>query len=215
MPALAFHHSRPIQGAAEPLREDLVMLSLRHSPLRPPCPAKERIFKWIGVNSPPASTLSHPILVYLDDIVSRASLIDSTSYGAGLRKFHIFCDVFSVPESARLPASLPVLKSFALWAITDPDPQDFVLTDGTPFELISVVAVRRYLAAVRAWHLAQGWLPPLSEDDLTRLTWSLRGLDRLQANFRHRPPRPPITLDMLLALRWVYTPSLGNLPSLA
>lgn len=156
---------------------------------------------WRGVNSPPLSTLPHPILTHLDALASQASLADAASYGAGLRKFHLFCDIFSIPESARLPASLPVLKSFALWSITDPDPEDPVLADGTPFEPISVVAVRKYLSAVRAWHLAQGWPPPLSEEELTQLNWSLRGLDRLQANRRKRPPRPPVTLHMLTTLR--------------
>ncbi|KAI0082955.1 hypothetical protein BDY19DRAFT_877984, partial [Irpex rosettiformis] len=169
--------------------------------LRPPCPARQRLFQWRGVNTPPASTLPHPILQYLDAQASQASLSDTSSYGAGLRKFHLFCDIFSVPESARLPASLPVLKSFALWAITDPDPEDPILAGGTPFEPVSITAVRKYLAAVRAWHLAQGWPPPLSEDDLTQLNWSLRGLHRLQASHRRRPPRPPITLPMLAILR--------------
>ncbi|KAI0798485.1 hypothetical protein BC629DRAFT_1259898, partial [Irpex lacteus] len=171
------------------------------SSLRPDCPARERIFKWRGVLPPPQSTLPHPILRHLDTLASQASLADASGYGSGLRKFHLFCDVFSVPEEQRLPASLPVLKSFALWAITDPDPLDPVFADGTPFEPVSVVAVRKYLAAVRAWHIAQGWPPPLSEDDLVQLNWSLRGLDRIQANRRRRPPRPPVTLHMLTSLR--------------
>ncbi|KAI0085361.1 hypothetical protein BDY19DRAFT_855238, partial [Irpex rosettiformis] len=155
------------------------------STLRPPCPAPQRLFLWRGINTPPASTLSHPVLTHLDHLASQASLSDAASYGAGLRKFHLFCDIFSVPESDRLPASLPVLKSFAF----------------VPFEPISIVAVRKYLAAVRAWHLAQGWPPPLNEDELTQLNWSLRGLDRLQAAHRHRPPRPPVSLHMLSTLR--------------
>ncbi|KAF8871226.1 hypothetical protein BD779DRAFT_1410241, partial [Infundibulicybe gibba] len=123
------------------------------------------------------------------------------SYGAGLRKFHLFCDIFSVPESHRLPAGFPLLHSFALWAATDPallglEPSHI----GTPFEPVSVGVVRKYLSAVRAWHIAQGWAPPLSDEDHNRINWSLRGLANIQS-VRKRPIRPPFTTHMLSALR--------------
>jgi hypothetical protein len=68
-----------------------------------------------------------------------------------------------------------------------------------PFEPISVTVVRKYLAAIRAWHIAQGWPPPLSNEDHDRINWSLRGLENLQSN-RKRPLRPPITISMLRTL---------------
>ncbi|KAH7926280.1 hypothetical protein BV22DRAFT_1009482, partial [Leucogyrophana mollusca] len=107
------------------------------------------------------------------------------SYGSGLRKFHLFCDIFSVPESARLPASFAVLHSFALWAVADPGPDDPVLG--------------KYLSAVRAWHIVQGWAPPPDDSQHDRITRSPRGLERLQGS-RRRPLRPPITIPMLTAL---------------
>ncbi|KAI1789850.1 hypothetical protein LXA43DRAFT_891991 [Ganoderma leucocontextum] len=158
---------------------------------------------WRGVNTPPQGTLDFPLLQGLADRASRASLRDPGGYGAGLRKFHIFCDVFSVQDSDRLPASFAVLHSFALWASADPDPLDPLYADGTPFEPVATDTTRKYLAAVRAWHIAQGWPPPLSEDDLSRINWSLRGLENMQAGKRSRPPRPPITLPMLSFLRAV------------
>ncbi|KZP14735.1 hypothetical protein FIBSPDRAFT_751377, partial [Athelia psychrophila] len=57
-----------------------------------------------------------------------------------------------------------------------------------------------YLAAVRAWHIIQGWPPPLSATDHDRINWSLRGLINMQGA-RKRPIRPPITIPMLHALK--------------
>ncbi|KAG1834524.1 hypothetical protein EV424DRAFT_1310211 [Suillus variegatus] len=152
------------------------------SPLRPPCKASERIFLWRGVNSPPPSTIDDPVIQFIASRASRASLRDTASYGAGLRKFHLFCDIFSIPESNRLPASFELLHSFALWAP------------------ISVSVARKYLSAIRAWHIAQGWLPPLSDVHHDRINWSLRGLENLQSS-RRKPLRPPITLPMLTAIK--------------
>ena len=74
------------------------------------------------------------------------------------------------------------------------------LAIGIPFEPISIAVVRKYLSAVRAWHIAQGWPPPLSEDNHDQINWSLRGLENIHGN-RKRPIRPPITVNMLRALR--------------
>ncbi|KZT17912.1 hypothetical protein NEOLEDRAFT_1027298, partial [Neolentinus lepideus HHB14362 ss-1] len=171
------------------------------SPLRPNCRAEERLFLWIGINQAPASTIDNPVIRHIADLASRASLRDTAGYGAGLRKFHLFCDIFSIPERERLPASFNLLHSFALWAVTDPDPLDPVFADGTTFEPVSVKAARKYLSAVRAWHLAQGWPPPLSDHDNDRIHWSLRGLANIQHSKRSRPPRPPVTLPMLTAIK--------------
>ncbi|EPQ55316.1 hypothetical protein GLOTRDRAFT_41871, partial [Gloeophyllum trabeum ATCC 11539] len=159
------------------------LLKPRDSPLRPHCRADERLFLWRGVNQPPLSVIDNPIIHHLADMASRASLRDTSSYGSGLQKFHLFCDIFSIPETRRLPASFSILHSFALWAP------------------ISVKAARKYLSAVRAWHLAQGWPPPLSQEESERINWLLRGLDNIQLSKRSRPPRQPITIAMLTALK--------------
>lgn len=176
------------------------LLELNDSPLRPPCRAEERIFEWIGVNTPPASTISDPLIRYLEAMASRTSLRDSGSYGSGIRKFHIFCDIFSIPEAERLPASFPLLHSFVLWAATDPDSLNPEFAASTQFEPVSESVARKYLAAVRAWHLAQGWPPPLTSADHERINWSLRGIANTGGS-RKRPVRPPITIPMLRALK--------------
>jgi hypothetical protein len=175
-------------------------LQLNSSPLRPHCHADERIFLWKGVHTAPASTINNPTIQLIAALATRASLRDTSSYGSGLRKFHLFCDIFTIPESDRLPASFPLLHSFALWAVTDPSMLDLSPANGVWFEPVSVTVVRKYLSAIRAWHIAQGWPPPLSDEDHERINWSLRGLGNILGN-RKRPIRPPITIDMLRALR--------------
>lgn len=60
--------------------------------------------------------------------------------------------------------------------------------------------IRKYLTAIRAWHLAQGWPAPLSSDQLSAIDFHLRGLER-HVGARRVPPRPPVTIHMLAALR--------------
>ncbi|KAF9521320.1 hypothetical protein CPB83DRAFT_778911, partial [Crepidotus variabilis] len=179
------------------------------SSLRPSVPADRRIFEWKGVNVPSPRILNHPFLQSTLASALSASLRDTSGYGSGLRKFHIFCDIFSIPEKDRLPAPYPVIHSFALWAASDPlsEPASDPLSEpafdtfGVPSESVSVPVVRKYLSAIRAWHITQGWEQPLSDSELSSINWSLRGLDNIQAQHRKRPVRPPITTRMLHFLR--------------
>ncbi|KAJ3711585.1 hypothetical protein C8R42DRAFT_689012 [Lentinula raphanica] len=175
-------------------------LEMNPSPLRPRCPAGQRIFQWTGINTPPPSVIDNPVIRLLSNFASEHSLRDTKSYGAGLRKFHIFCDIFSVNEADRLPASFAVLHSFAIWAATNPETLPEGMAQGISFEPVAVGTVRSYLAGIRAWHFAQGWSDPLSESDHERINFSLRGL--LNAfGPRKKPVRPPITTGMLWALK--------------
>ncbi len=128
-PAVAFRLLPPAEVGGHAIREDVGALPLLPSSLRPPVPADQRIFAWRGVNTPPSTTLSHPLLEHLAREASHASLRAGTqsSYGSGLRKFHVFCDAFSIPESARLLASFELLHSFCLWAVADPTTSDVSL----------------------------------------------------------------------------------------
>ncbi|KAG2062201.1 hypothetical protein BDR06DRAFT_946350, partial [Suillus hirtellus] len=179
-------------------------LSLNASPLRLDCLAEEHIFLWRRVNTPPPSTIDHPIVCLLAEAAGRASLQETASYGSGIRKFHLFCNIFSIPEPDRLPVSFELLHSFALWAVSDPSTLNPIARDpaaeSIPFEPVLVTVVKKYLSAIHTWHLAQGWSPPLSAENLTRISWSLRGLENLQGACR-KPLRPPVMLQKLTAIK--------------
>jgi hypothetical protein len=179
-------------------------LSLNLSPFCPHCRADQRLYLWRGPNIPPSATIVHPVIEHLASLATRASLHDACSYGAGLHKFHLFCDIFSIPEADHLPATFKLLHSFGLWAVSDPSESSISsvlqVSSSIPYELISVSVARKYLAAIRAWHIAQGWPPPLSDDHHARINWSLWGLDNLVSS-QFKPLRPPITLDMLHAIK--------------
>lgn len=201
MPAQAFHLAPPEERYGVATAVPLAKLKLLPSLLRPDCPADQRLFCWKGVNIPPQTMLDIPLLHALANMAIHHSWRDAGSYGSGLRKYHLFCDIFSVPESDRLPASFAVLNSFALWAAADPEPTDIELAGDVPFEPVAVNTVHKYLAAVRAWHIAQGWPPPISDDERDVISTALRGLENKQGHKRTRPPRPPITIRMLAALK--------------
>lgn len=202
-PAVGFRLHPPTQPSEPAIREEIGHIPLNLSSLRPPVPADQRIFAWKGIHTAPLSTIDHPLLANLLSDASHASLRGGTltSYGSGLRKFHIFCDAFSIPEAARLPASFALIHSFCLWAVADPSVHDVTMAGDVPFEPVSVRTAGKYLDAIRAWHIAQGWPPPLSETDRDRINWSLRGLANIQGHRRTRPPRPPVSLRMLERLK--------------
>lgn len=201
MSAAAFYLQAPALGTDSAVILPAPRLEMSASALRPDCPADRRIFLWRGTRTPPAATIEHPLIERLFTMASLFSLRDATGYGAGVRKFHVFCDVFSIPEENRLPASFAVLHSFALWAAADPDIEDLDLISDMPFEPVAVSTVFKYLSGVRAWHFAQGWPDPLTADERTRIGFSLRGLENKQQGKRKRPPRPPVTLPMLASLK--------------
>ena len=77
--------------------------------------ASDRILFRNGVNTPPPTTINNLLLRLLVQIVTLTSLSDPTDYGSGLRKFHLFCDLFHIPETDRLPTFFEILHSFSLW----------------------------------------------------------------------------------------------------
>ena len=74
-----------------------------------------------------------PIIQLLASLASQASLQDASGYGLGLQKFHLFCDIFSIPEGVQLPASFELMHSFAIWAVTDPKDINPSLAADCPF----------------------------------------------------------------------------------
>jgi hypothetical protein len=165
--------------------------------LRPDCNARDRLLRWRGVNTPPQSTIADPWIRGLEAAALAASFSDPASYGSGIKKFHTFCDIFSIPEADRLPAPFEVLHSFILWASADADIAALSPSSPPPTAPVAESTVRHYLAAIRAWHLVQGWNPPLGDSERDRINISLRGIAKLQAARHQKPIRPPVTTAML------------------
>ena len=182
------------------LRSDL---DIKMSPLRPPCPPNRRIFEWKGVHKPENHCLTseNSLISYLLECTSEHSLRYSSSYGCGLKKFHVFCNLFSVPEEERLPTSPAILKAFALWATTDPELIDASMPSIGAFETIATNTLYKYLAAIQAWNIMQGWPPPLSEVDAKLLSFSIHGISNIQAGSQRKLLCPPMTTAQLRALQ--------------
>ena len=124
------------------------------APLRPNCKVQDRLCDWKGVKISPPTHVGRPWLPMIESKALDATVSDSdrASYGAGLEKFHIFCDVFSIPEAERLPASFEVLHSFILWTTAY---DRFTPFPSPPTDPVSESAARRYLSAICAWHRLQ------------------------------------------------------------
>jgi hypothetical protein len=97
-----------------PYHSDLAPLP---SPLRPHCPAKDRLRLWRPASNPVVTAVP-PIASesQLNHIlhVMNALLQDSTkaTYGAGLLVFHVFCDQQGILEFSRCPATAQLVRMF-------------------------------------------------------------------------------------------------------
>ncbi|KAJ7078120.1 hypothetical protein B0H15DRAFT_736484, partial [Mycena belliarum] len=161
---------------------------LAPSQFRPHVPADRRVLLWTA----PFSLAVHAaweeagIRIELQRRVYegllRAQVAETReSYGAGLLRFHQFCDRECIPESARMPADRFLLAAFVADAIGS-------CTGG---------CIRSWLCGLRLWHLYndapwhgdEGWLPALK-----------KSADKGGVAFK-RPPRGPVTDEHMRALR--------------
>ena len=107
---------------------------------------------------------------------------DSTlsKYRGVVAQFQSFCDAENIPRNLRLPASEDLLCGFtASWVCS-----------------IAGTTVKSQLAALKAWHVYNNapWLGG------ARLRYVLHGVENLTPLPSRRPPRPPITRNMLCLL---------------
>lgn len=115
------------------------------------------------------------------DMLSSTVDVTRQAYGAGLLRFNQFSDREGIPEGRRMPASEILLGAF----VSD--------HSGS----CSGRTIRNWLNGLRLWHIyndaewhgRDGWLPSLK-----------KSADKKGANFKC-PPRGPITLEHLRALR--------------
>ncbi|TFK78483.1 DNA breaking-rejoining enzyme [Polyporus arcularius HHB13444] len=101
------------------------------------------------------------------------------NYGAGLLRFHQFCDNLRIPEADRMPASEILLSSFiASWA-----------------GKVARTTIDNWLAGLAFWHTlnAAPWLG----SRILKVTCAAS----LKLQPPPRPKRPPVTLEHMHALR--------------
>lgn len=104
----------------QPLTAYPAGLSIVSSPLRPRCPARDRLRLWLPVSSRTAldcngdtvSVSSADIQRIHDVIVYAWAEGTLVTYASGLLVWHSFCDFKAIPETQRAPASNILIQSF-------------------------------------------------------------------------------------------------------
>jgi hypothetical protein len=158
------------------------------SPLRPHVIASNRITHW---KTPFSITSFHrltsffpPETIHRWREVLSASVEEQTrgNYGAGLLRFNQFCDKFHIHENLRMPASEALLCLF-------------IANQGAG--TVSENTVTSWLTGLEMWHSING------------ATWhggrilkrTKRGVAKLTPPSSRKPPRDPVSLDHMKALR--------------
>ena len=176
-PVLSKTRQRPT-----PYRKNLTPLP---SPLRPHCPANQRLRLWrpLAPRAQRASQYSEEDLERIEAVMARAWEVDThATYASGLLNFMVFCDMRGVPEAERAPASHVLLLSFV----------------STLAAAYSGSAISNYLYGVRAWHILHGipWRIERIEMDTM-----LKAAEKMTPPSSRRKKRRPYTIDFILAIR--------------
>jgi hypothetical protein len=174
-------------------RRALTDRAILQSPYRPHVSAADRIFSW---RTPYGMSHDHllsadlpPALVESAKMSITGALAASTrsTYASGILRFNQFCDKWHISEGARMPASYGLLCAFI----------------GEYKGTISSKTIRSWLSGIRAWHLANHaqW----SGDD----KWVQMARTSANKEGAHHkcPLRAPVSIEHLLALRRVISPS--------
>ena len=164
-----------------PYRKNLAPLP---SPLRPHCPANQRLRLWrpLVPQAQRTSQLTDEDLERIEAVMARAWEVDThTTYASGLLNFIVFCDKKNIPEEDRAPASHVLLLSFI----------------STLAAAYSGSAISNYLYGVRAWHILHGvpWRIKKLEMDTI-----LKAAEKVTPASSRWKKRRPYTLDFMLAI---------------
>jgi hypothetical protein len=156
------------------------------SSFRPLVPARDRLRRWFAPHSDSfhSSILDElplaDVLTLFDVMLVSIEVKTRENYGAGLLRFHQYCDSRSIPESSRMPASDRLLASFiASWA-----------------SKVASTTAQNWLAGIHFWHNLHG--APWYGHSLLRTASA--GLNKLVPDSSKRPRRPPVTLEHMHAL---------------
>ncbi|KAJ7196184.1 hypothetical protein B0H12DRAFT_1206916 [Mycena haematopus] len=160
------------------------------SSFRPHVPADQRMLLWTAPKSLEIHKEFDLAGLSLDtqrrafEWLSQAHVADTrSSYGAGLLRFHQWCDENDIPEESRLPASRALLIGFVSDAI------------GT----CTGKCIRNWLNGLHLWHTYNG-LEWHGDETLLPSLRKAADADKAGAKFK-RPERGPVTKEHLRALR--------------
>ncbi|KAF9022555.1 hypothetical protein BDZ89DRAFT_956497, partial [Hymenopellis radicata] len=156
------------------------------SPFRPHVLAPDRLFCWTSPFSIAFDETLFNVIPRTAPTVlklARNALEESTrgNYGAGLLRFHQYCDDSEIPESMRMPASMLLLAGFVGWAVERNTPGN---------------TIGKWMSGLHGWHT------------LNRAEWfggdEFISLLKFSANKMNppnrRPVRNPVSLEHLAAL---------------
>lgn len=156
------------------------------SSLRPLVPARDRLRRWLAPHSDSfhSSILGNlpleDVLKLFDVMLISLEVKTRENYGAGLLRFHQFCDSRNISEHQRMPAPDFLLAAFiASWA-----------------GKVATTTVQNWLAGLHFWHNLHG--APWFGSSLLRSASA--GLSKVVPDSSKRPRRPPVTLDHMHAL---------------
>ncbi|KAK6969534.1 DNA breaking-rejoining enzyme [Favolaschia claudopus] len=161
---------------------------LKPSPLRPPVLAKDRILSWRtpytfqSLRSLSASFPSDLIARWQQVLASSVEPATHGSYAAGLLRFNHFCDLHSIPEEHRMPASEALLSIF-------------ISSYGAGH--VASGTVSTWLSGLQLWH-AVNFAPWHGAALLSR---TRKGVSKLAPPSSRRPPRDPVSFNHMTALR--------------
>ncbi|KAJ6492098.1 hypothetical protein C8R45DRAFT_1212931 [Mycena sanguinolenta] len=183
-PRVAAEHSLPSKRARKPRAGNELLPSIH----RPHVPADRRVLLW---TSPHSFALHDRLSVanigsdlqakIFEGLLRATTEATRETYGAGILRFHQFCDRNSIGERARMPADRVLLSAFIAESL------------GT----CSGKCIRNWVNGLRLWHIFndaewhgdEGWVPSLKKAG-----------DRAGVPFK-RPPRGAITKHHLRAVR--------------
>lgn len=156
------------------------------SSLRPLVLARDRLRVWTTphsdsfYNSVLDELPMNDILTLFDIMLVSLEVKTRENYGAGLLRFHQFCDARNIEESRRMPAPDFILAAFiASWA-----------------GKVATTTAQNWLAGIRFWHNLHG--APWHGSGLLHSATS--GLSKVVPESSKRPRRPPVTLEHMHAL---------------
>lgn len=179
--------SLPIHGHLRIPRKPHKDARITPSSLHPPVLASDHLLLW---TTPHSETFQTSLEASLPDTailnlfkVMLHSLDENTrsNYGAGLLRFTQHCDANNIPEADWMPASEPLLSSFAASAAG----------------LMSEKTLSNWLAGLHYWHVVNG-APWHGADMLHHVR---RGFAKLVPPSSKRAKCPPVTIEAMVALR--------------